>query len=94
MTNDDIRKFFSFGGILFILFYLLLWLWVYYNRKKYGNLTRRKYPKPTTKEDLMGLNMIDESVYERLQNEKVIIFETNPVKDMEKNFGSKAIPNS
>ena len=29
----------------------------------------------------MNLNMIDEITYEELQNEKVIIFETNPIGD-------------
>ncbi|MDD3840685.1 MAG: hypothetical protein PHP06_08980 [Clostridia bacterium] len=83
MTNDDIQRFFSIGGILFVLFYLLLWLWGFYNKKRYGSLTRRKYPQPATKEDLMGLGMIDESVYETLQREKVIILETNPIRDGE-----------
>ena len=31
----------------------------------------------------MGLNAIDECTFEKLQNEKVIILETNPIKDGE-----------
>jgi poly-beta-1,6-N-acetyl-D-glucosamine biosynthesis protein PgaD len=81
MTDMDIKDYLKLGGILFIMIYLVLSGWSYYNRKRYGNLTRRKYPSPTTKEDLMNLNMIDEITYEELQNEKVIIFETNPIGD-------------
>ena len=83
MNNIDIRNFFKIGGILFVLIYLFLSIWIYYNKKKFGNLTRRKYPGITSKEDLMGLNAIDECTFEKLQNEKVIILETNPIKDGE-----------
>jgi len=83
MVNIDIRNFFKIGGILFVLIYLFLSIWIYYNKKKFGNLTRRKYPGITSKEDLMGLNAIDECTFEKLQNEKVIILETNPIKDGE-----------
>ncbi|NLJ99093.1 MAG: hypothetical protein GX320_07515 [Tissierellia bacterium] len=86
MTNMDIRNFLKIGGILFVLIYLLLSIWSYYNRKRYGNLTRRKYPGLTTKEDLMELNMIDEIIYEELQNKKVIVFKTNPIQDGEKQY--------
>lgn len=83
MTNIDIRNIFKIGGILFVLIYLLLSIWIYYNKKKYGDLTRRKDPGMTKKEDLMGLNMIDEGTFEKLQNEKVIILETNPIRKEE-----------
>ena len=86
MTNMDIRNFFKIVGILFILIYLLLSSWSYYNRKRYGNLTRRKYPSLTTKEDLMNLNMIDEITYEKLQNEKIIVFEKSPIGNGEKQY--------
>lgn len=88
MTNIDIRDFFKIGGMLFILIYLFLSVWSYYNRKKYGGLTRRKCPSLTTKEDLMSLNIIDENVFEKLQNEKVIVLETNPIRGGEKQYES------
>ena len=31
----------------------------------------------------MSLNMIDESTYEELQNNTVIVFDTNPIRDGE-----------
>ena len=79
MNSIDIKNFLKLGGVLFIIIYLMLSSWSYYNRRRYGSLTRRKYPGSTTKQDLMNLNMIDEITYEKLQNEKVIIFETNPI---------------
>lgn len=39
MNNEDIRSFFKIGGILFILIYISLSIWIYYNRKKYGQWT-------------------------------------------------------
>ena len=83
MNNIDIRNFFKIGGILFILIYLLLSIWIHYNKRKFGNLTRRKDPGITSKEDLMGLNAIDECTFKKLQNEKVIILETNPIRNGE-----------
>ena len=83
MVNIDIRNFFKIGGILFILIYLLLSIWIHYNKRKFGNLTRRKDPGITSKEDLMGLNAIDECTFKKLQNEKVIILETNPIRNGE-----------
>lgn len=83
MNNDDIRVFFKIGGILFALIYILLSIWIYYNKKKYGQLTRRKEPGLTTKEDMLKLDVIDESTYEELQCSKVIILETNPIRNGE-----------
>ena len=86
MTTMDIRYFYKIGAVLLISNYVLLLSWGYYNKKKYGSLKRRKYPKPTTEEDLMRLNMIDEITYEELQNEKVIVFEMNPIMDGENRY--------
>jgi biofilm PGA synthesis protein PgaD len=84
MTNNDIWDIFKIGAILLISIYILLSAWGSYNKKKYGSLRRRKYPAPTTEEDLMKLNMIDEITYEELQNERVIVLEKNPIKNVEK----------
>lgn len=79
MTNNDIWGIIKIGVVLLISFYILLIVWGNYNKKKYGSLRRRKYPAPTTEEDLMNLNIIDEISYEELQNERVIVFEKNPI---------------
>jgi poly-beta-1,6-N-acetyl-D-glucosamine synthesis protein len=79
MTNNDTWDIIKIGIILFISMYILLSAWGHYNKKRYGSLRRRKYPTPTTEEDLMKLNLIDEITYEELQNEKLIVLELNPV---------------
>jgi len=80
MNNVDIRDFLIFSLVLLVVIYLLLDLWSYYNRKRYGNLARRQYPDPTTKEDLMSLDLIDETTYEKLQKAKIVELKINPVR--------------
>lgn len=83
MTNSDIQGFFKIAVVLLVTIYIMLLVWIFYNKKRFGSLTRRKYPGATTKEDLMDLDMIDEDIYEMLQEEKVVVFETNPIRDRE-----------
>ncbi|MBV1820187.1 hypothetical protein L0P54_07575 [Anaerosalibacter bizertensis] len=83
MTNFDIQGFFKIAVVLLVTIYIMLLVWIFYNKKRFGSLTRRKYPGITTKEDLMDLDMIDEDIYEILQEEKVVVFETNPIRDRE-----------
>ncbi len=82
IANMDIQGIVTFGFILFIILYLLFLGWTYYNKKKYAHLTRRKYPEMATKEDLLSLKMIDANIYEELQNNKIIVLETNPIKNI------------
>ena len=83
MTNSDIQGFFKIAVVLLVTIYIMLLVWIFYNKKRFGSLTRRKYPGATTKEDVMDLDMIDEDIYEKLQEEKVVVFETNPIRDRE-----------
>lgn len=83
MTNSDIQGFFKIAVVLLVIIYIMLLVWIFYNKKRFGSLTRRKYPGATTKENLMDLDMIDEDIYEILQEEKVVVFETNPIRDRE-----------
>ena len=80
MNNSDIKEFLFIGAIIFSIIYTSLIAWSVYNRRKYGKLKRRKYPTDTTREDMLNLNIIDEDIYELLQNNKVIVFEKNPIR--------------
>jgi len=80
MDNTAIRSFMFWTFVLFLCFFGGLLLWKHYNKRKFGSLKRRIYPEKTTQEDLMGLDLVDVSTYLLLQSEKVIIFETNPIK--------------
>ncbi len=79
INSEDVRIFTLLVILLFIIICILLNLWSFYNKQHYGNLKRRKYPPTATKEDMINLNMIDESVYEELQNMKEICFHKNPI---------------
>lgn len=83
VTNTDIRDLISFGVLVMIGLSVLLFVWRTYNKKRYGPLKRRKPPVPTTIEDLNNLGLIDATTIERLQHDKVIIFEKNPVKELD-----------
>lgn len=80
MTSEDVRSFSLLVVILFISIFVLLYLWSFYNKKRFGSLERRRYPDPAVREDMLGLDMIEESIYEELQDTKEITFEMNPVK--------------
>ena len=83
VTNADIRDLISFGVLILIGLATLLFVWRTYNKKRYGPLNRRKAPKDTTFEDLNNLGLIEPSTIEMLQREKVVVFEKNPVKDLD-----------
>lgn len=83
VTNEDIRDLISFAALILIGLATLLFVWRTYNKKRYGPLNRRKAPTPTTLEELNNLGLIEPSTIEMLQHDKVIIFEKNPVKDLE-----------
>ena len=83
VTNADIRDLISFGVLILIGLATLLFVWRTYNKKRYGPLNRRKAPKDTTFEDLNNLGLIEPTTIEMLQREKVVVFEKNPVKDLD-----------
>jgi poly-beta-1,6-N-acetyl-D-glucosamine synthesis protein len=82
MTNSDIRSFLFIVFIIWIVFYLGLWSWKLYNKKRFGSLNRRVYPEHSTKEDLLSLKLISEKDFDSLHESNVIIFEKNPIKDL------------
>lgn len=83
VTNADIRGLISLGVLILIGLATLLFIWRTYNKKRYGPLNRRKTPTPTTLEELNNLGLIEPSTIEMLQQDKVIIFEKNPVKELD-----------
>lgn len=84
MSNHDIRIFLIKAFIYFCIFFIILISWKYYNKIRYGSLNRRSRPLITTDEDMLKLDLIDEHVYNVLKTDKVIIFEKNPVRELER----------
>jgi poly-beta-1,6-N-acetyl-D-glucosamine synthesis protein len=83
MTNNDINMFLIIVFLLLIMSFLILLIWRTYNKKKFGKLNRRVYPKNTTKEEMLSLNLISEENFNKLQEQGVLIFEENPIKELE-----------
>lgn len=84
MSNHDIRMFLIKSFVYFSTFFTILMSWKYYNKIRYGSLNRRSKPLKTTDEDMMNLNLIDLQVYNILKKDKVIIFEKNPIRELER----------
>lgn len=86
ISNNDIRRFLAMTFIIFLIFFVSLLSWKYYNKIRFGKLGRRSMPKETTDKEICDLKLVDAITYERLKREKVIIFEKNPVKEIELHF--------
>ncbi len=71
----EIKDFLKLSTLIFIAIYIILVVWSFYNKRRYGKLERRKYPGITTKEDMLNLNILDEEIYEALQNNRVLVYE-------------------
>lgn len=82
VSNIDIRRFLILSILIFGITFLILFLWKRYNKYRYGSLNRRKYPEDATDEDMLGLNLVDKDTYNKLQNEKVVVFESNPIREL------------
>ena len=82
-TNGQVQLLSLFGLILFITFYLLFSVNRFYNKKRFGSLTRRTYPKNVTNDDLMSLQLMDEENIEKLQTTDYIVFAENPIISLE-----------
>ena len=83
-TNSQVRILLLIGVIFFCSFYVLLRTNRYYNKKRFGSLARRTYPKPVTNQDLNKLELMDEETIKRLQSEDYITFEENPIISLKK----------
>lgn len=84
VTNSDIRQLIFLSFLLLILLTALLFVWRTYNKQRFGSLTRRKMPTHTTMKDWLALDLMEESDIQQLQENKVTVFHTNPVKELKK----------
>ena len=83
INNRSIIDFLLKCLIFFLGSYLILTLWKIYNKRRYGKLNRRQYPAPSTDEDMLNLGLIDPIDYKLLQNNKVVTFLNNPIRDID-----------
>ena len=82
IDNNGIRHFVLVATLAFIIFGLGLWVWRSYNYKRYAKLKRRTYPPDTTRSDILDLGLVSEIMIYKLQNNKVVILDKNPVRDI------------
>lgn len=80
----DIQRFIGLSCVFFIISFAVLYFWKFYNIKKFGHLNRRKMPTSTSKQDMLSLNLITPEVYSKLQTERAIVLEENPVSELYK----------
>lgn len=77
--NQDIRNLVILVFVIFLVLYALLYLNYQYNKKRFGVLTRRKYPAGVSNVDLEALGLMDIEAIEKLQSEDYAVFEKNPI---------------
>lgn len=83
ISDSLLRKFVWNSLILWIIFVFVLWIWRFYNKKKFGSLHRRRYPPVTTDEDMLKLGLMSERDYVQLRKCKIIAFDKNPITHIE-----------
>lgn len=82
--NDVLlRKLLFSTIIIWLLFFILLWIWRIYNKRRFGSLNRRKYPSKTTDTDMLRLNLMSVKDYETLTKSKITHFENNPLRHIQ-----------
>ncbi|MGI8369712.1 poly-beta-1,6-N-acetyl-D-glucosamine biosynthesis protein PgaD [Priestia megaterium] len=82
-TNGEIRTFLVIGLAIFCFFFLALFLWRFYNKKRFGSLNRRKEPAYTSIKDLERLELLSKKQIQELQRAQYIEFNVNPLKHTE-----------
>lgn len=75
----EIQKYFYILFIAALILCVLLIFWKNYNKKRFGNLHRRKFRPPVTNEELASMFEADIDMVEKMQNDRVIVLETNIV---------------
>ncbi|MDF2607008.1 MAG: pgaD [Bacillales bacterium] len=58
----------------------ILLFWSRYNRTRFGNLNRRKFPKDVTDSELMSYFKLDTQLFNDMKNNRVTVLEKNILK--------------
>lgn len=77
--NQDIRNLVLTALVIFFVFYALLSVNRFYNKKRFGSLKRRSYPLPASIDELEALKLMELEHIEKLQSEDYCVFDTNPI---------------
>lgn len=74
---ETVKHYFYILFIGFLIICLFLIFWKNYNIRKYGKLHRRKFKPAVTNEELLEMFELEEETLSRLQNDRVVVLETN-----------------
>lgn len=83
-NNLEIREVLAVTVRYFLIIFVILFSWKFYNKRRFGNLHRRRMPTDTTDEEMLALGLMDEAVYNDLKKQKVIVFKKSPIKELER----------
>ncbi|WKB35440.1 hypothetical protein QS257_18135 [Terrilactibacillus sp. S3-3] len=68
MPNSQLRHFLYFGAAIWLLFFLLCsGAGAFTIKKRFGPLTRRKYPRRASDEDMLALQLVSRENYMKLK---------------------------
>lgn len=83
-SNLEIREILTVTVRCILIVFVIIFSWKFYNKRRFGNLHRRRMPTDTTDEEILALGLMDEAVYNDLKKQKVVVFEKSPIKELEK----------
>ena len=73
----EVQRYFYILLIAFCIIVLLFMIWKNYNKRRFGNLHRRKFKPPVTNEELAELLKVDIAQIEKMQTERMVVLPTN-----------------
>ena len=73
----EVQHYFYILFIAFLIAALLLIGWKNYNKRRFGNLHRRRFKAPVSNEELAEALQVDIALIEQMQNERMIVLPTN-----------------
>ena len=73
----EVQRYFYILLIATLVIALLIMIWKNYNKKRFGNLHRRKFKAPVSNEELAETFRLDIETIEKMQNDRHTVLEKN-----------------
>ncbi len=73
----EVQHYFYILFIAFLIAALLLIGWKNYNKKRFGNLHRRRFKAPVSNQEIADMLRVDVELIEKMQNERVVVLPKN-----------------
>lgn len=82
IDNQGIRGMICMTVCVFLVSFIALSAWKFYNKSRYGKLNRRRMPMPTSDKDMLELNLVEPEMYYQLKSQRISILEKSPIRDL------------